>query len=163
MPEQQLSAHETVIANHERFNGSIPMPKPGHSGDADEMVPPQCECCNGHGMVGGLSGHPDNAGYESEPCPFCTKPEQQEAPECRLVGYAKDGSACTLNLRGDEIYFDRITEQQEAPELTEARYLPPRKRQGRGNMPMTARYGYVVGWNECLDAIAAHEAKRGAK
>ena len=40
-----------------------------------------CEGCNGHGMVGGLVGHPDNAGYDSEPCPFCTKPEQQEAPE----------------------------------------------------------------------------------
>ena len=46
-------------------------------------------------------------------------------------------------------------------ELTDAaRYLPPRKRQEPGNTPVTARYGYVIGWNACLDAIAAHIAKQ---
>jgi len=41
-----------------------------------------CLTCNGHGLIGGHSGQtPDSYEEHSEPCPDCTKPDQQEAPE----------------------------------------------------------------------------------
>jgi hypothetical protein len=39
--------------------------------------------------------------------------EQQNEP--RLVSYAPDKSTCTLNIDGEEIYFDRALSEQQKP------------------------------------------------
>jgi hypothetical protein len=80
-----------------------------------------CPCCDKSGAYHDSSGNVHQCQWcdEVSKLAAASKPEQQESPECRLVSYAEDGSTCTLNLRGEEIYFDRLIEQQEAPELTD--------------------------------------------
>ena len=39
--------------------------------------------------------------------PLYTRQQASAADGCRLTSYAEDGSTCTLNLNGQEIYFDR--------------------------------------------------------
>ena len=40
------------------------------------------------------------------------KPKKAEQP-ARLVSYAPDGSTCTLNIDGEEVYFNREQQAQE--------------------------------------------------
>lgn len=60
----------------------------------DRESPPTCKTCNGHGMIGGLL--PNGGGYDGEPCPDCSAPQDAVAApgtiiKLGLYGRAFDG------------------------------------------------------------------------
>lgn len=150
--EQELSAHETVIANYGMFNGDIPMPTPEE-------------------IAAGIESYNREKNSERGKAAEVWAYGKKETQDCRLVSYADDGSTCTLNFRGEELYFNRLAEQQVTPvSVAEAaaKSLCLKAIRQQQQAPELTDDEIRAIFRDCLTgtisavraAIAAHEAKR---